>query len=75
MVTARPLTGRGGPADTGFVRKGAKVPTRITVEDHDDRPERMVSDPDHYFAEARERAEQEVMRQAAWLSPRHRRQR
>jgi hypothetical protein len=51
------------------------VPIRITVEDHDDRPERMVSDPDHYFAEARERAEQEVMRQAAWLSPRHRRQR
>ena len=51
------------------------MPIRIIVEDRDDRPERMVSDPAHYFADARKRAEQEVMRQAAWLFPRHRRQR
>ena len=41
----------------------------ITIEDHDDRPEKMVRDPDRYFAEARLRAEQEVMRQARWLFP------
>ncbi len=41
----------------------------ITVEDHDDRPERMVRDPDRYFAEARRRAEQEVRRQGDWLLP------
>jgi hypothetical protein len=48
----------------------------ITIEDHDDRPERMVRDPDRYFADARRRAEQEVMRQAHWLFPaaRHREQ-
>lgn len=39
----------------------------ITIEDHDDRPERMARDPDRYFADARERAEQEVMRQARRL--------
>lgn len=33
---------------------------RMTVEDRDDRPERMVRDPDRYFADARLRAEQEV---------------
>jgi hypothetical protein len=33
----------------------------MTIEDHDDRPERMVRDPDHYFAEARRRAVQEIM--------------
>jgi hypothetical protein len=32
----------------------------------------MVRDPDRYFAEARRRAEQEVMRQAAWLLDGHR---
>lgn len=32
----------------------------ITVDDRDDRPERMVRDPDRYFADARLRAEQEV---------------
>ena len=49
----------------------------ITVEDHDDRPERMVRDPARYFAEARRRAEQEVRSQADWLSPsrRHDKQR
>jgi hypothetical protein len=73
-VAEGPLTLPVARADTGIVRKGAKVPIRITVEDHDDRPERMVSDPDHYFAEARERAEQEVRRQAAWLFPRRRSQ-
>lgn len=39
----------------------------ITIEDHDDRPERMVRDPDRYFADARRHAVQEVMRQARWL--------
>lgn len=39
----------------------------ITIEDNDDRPQRMVSDPDGYFADARQRAEQEVRRQARWL--------
>lgn len=48
----------------------------ITIEDRDDRPERMVRDPDRYFADARQRAEQELMRQAGWLFPlRHRRKR
>ncbi|HKB30626.1 MAG TPA: hypothetical protein VKD26_07290 [Streptosporangiaceae bacterium] len=37
---------------------------QITVEDNDDRPERMLRDPDRYFAEARVRAEQEIMRLA-----------
>ncbi|MBO0769837.1 MAG: hypothetical protein J2P35_00095 [Actinobacteria bacterium] len=32
----------------------------ITVDDRDDRPERMLRDPDRYFADARLRAEQEV---------------
>ena len=36
----------------------------ITIEDDDARPEKMVRDPDRYFAEARLRAEQEIMRQA-----------
>jgi hypothetical protein len=35
---------------------------QITVEDNDDRPERMLRDPDRYFAEARLRAEQEILR-------------
>jgi hypothetical protein len=33
------------------------VPIHITIEDRDDRPERMVRDPDRYFADARRRAE------------------
>jgi hypothetical protein len=49
------------------VPKGSKVPTHIAVEDHDDRPERMVRDPGRYFAEARQRAMRELMRQARWL--------
>ncbi len=49
--------------------------THITIEDHDDRPQRMVSDPDRYFAEARQRARQELMRQARWLFPSLRRER
>jgi hypothetical protein len=36
------------------------VTTHITIEDDDDRPERMVRDPDRYFADARRRAEQEL---------------
>jgi hypothetical protein len=51
------------------VSKGPNVATHITIEDHDDRPERMVRDPDRYFAEARRRARQELMRQARWLFP------
>ena len=47
----------------------------ITIEDHDDRPERMVRDPDRYFADARQRAEQEVVSQAAWLLNGHRKAR
>jgi len=45
------------------------VAPHMTIEDHDDRPERMVSDPDHYFADARRRAAQEIMRYARWLFP------
>jgi hypothetical protein len=53
------------------------VAVHITIEDHDDRPERMVRDPDRYFADARQRAEQEIMNQAGWLFPvpRHRKHR
>lgn len=36
----------------------------IVVQDSDDRSERMIKDPDRYFAEARERAEREVRREA-----------
>jgi hypothetical protein len=41
----------------------------ITIEDHDDRGEKMVRDPDGYFADARLRAEQELKHQAGWLFP------
>ena len=44
----------------------------IIIEDRDDRPERMVRDPDRYFADARLRAEREVTRQADWLLNGHR---
>ena len=54
-------------ADTEIVGKAASVAAHITIEDHDDRPERMVRDPARYFADARRRAEREVMHQAAWL--------
>jgi hypothetical protein len=43
------------------------VAGHITIDDDDDRPERMVSDPDRYFADARQRAEQEIMRQVSRL--------
>ena len=56
-------------ADTELVRKGSKVTTHIIIEDDDDRPERMVRDPDRYFAEARQRAMRELMRSARWLFP------
>jgi hypothetical protein len=39
----------------------------ITIEDDDDRPERMVRDPDRYFADARRRAEQELMQPGSLL--------
>jgi hypothetical protein len=41
----------------------------ITIEDDDDRPERMVRDPDGYFADARERAERELAHQARGVFP------
>jgi hypothetical protein len=51
------------------VTEGTNVTVHITVEDNDDRPERMTRDPDRYFADARQRAVQELMRQARWLFP------
>jgi hypothetical protein len=54
------------------VGKASDVAVHITIEDHDDRPERMVRDPDRYFAEARRRAEREVTAQADWLLDGHR---
>jgi hypothetical protein len=48
------------------------VAVHIIIEDRDDRPERMVRDPDRYFADARLRAERELMRQADWLLDGHR---
>jgi hypothetical protein len=45
------------------------VVAHILIEDHDDRPERMARDPDGYFADARRRALQEIMRQARWILP------
>jgi hypothetical protein len=50
------------------------VATHITIEDEDDRPQRMVSDPDRYFADARQRAEKEVRQKTHWLPARHRKQ-
>jgi hypothetical protein len=40
------------------------MPGEIVVQDSDDRSERMIKDPGRYFAEARERAEREVRREA-----------
>jgi hypothetical protein len=40
------------------------MPDDMVVQDSDDRSERMIRDPKRYFAEARERAEQEVRREA-----------
>jgi len=54
-------------ADTETVGKAADVAVHITIEDHDDRPERMIRDPARYFADARQRAEREVLSQADWL--------
>jgi hypothetical protein len=48
------------------------VAVHITIEDRDDRPERMVRDPDRYFADARRRAEREILNQADWLFDGHR---
>jgi hypothetical protein len=45
------------------------VATHITIEDDDDRPERMVADPDGYFAAARQRAERELAYQSHGLFP------
>ena len=46
------------------------MPDEIVVQDSDDRSERMISNPDRYFAEARERAEREVRREAEGGEPR-----
>jgi hypothetical protein len=56
------------------VRKGTALTVHITIEDDDDRPERMVRDPDRYFADARRRAEQELMQSGSPLPslPHHR---
>jgi hypothetical protein len=51
------------------VTKGTSVTAHITIEDKDDRPERMTRDPDRYFADARRRAVHELRRQAGWLFP------
>ena len=59
-MTIGPLTLPGAAADTEVVRKGMALAVHITIEDDDDRPERMVRDPDRYFADARRRAEQEL---------------
>ena len=59
-------------ADTEVVGKAANVAVHITIEDRDDRPERMVRDPDRYFADARRRAEREILNQAGWLFDGHR---
>ena len=56
-------------ADTEVVGKASNVAVHITIEDHDDRPERMVRDPDRYFADARQRAERELAHQADGLFP------
>jgi hypothetical protein len=46
-------------------KKGSgAMPDEIVVQDSDDRSERMISNPGRYFAEARERAEREVRREA-----------
>jgi hypothetical protein len=58
--------------DTEVVGKAANVAVHITIEDRDDRPERMVRDPDRYFADARQRAEREILNQAQWLFDGHR---
>jgi hypothetical protein len=59
------------------VEDGPKVTEHITIEDSDDRPQRMVADPDRYFADARRRAEQELSHQVrrllSGLRPRKRR--
>lgn len=41
----------------------------ITIEDDDDRPARMVADPDGYFAAAWQRAERELAYQSHGLFP------
>ncbi len=43
----------------------------LIAKDSDDRRERMVSDPKRYFAEARERAEQEVKQEAERREHKH----
>jgi hypothetical protein len=51
------------------------MPDEMVVQDSDDRSERMISNPDRYFAEARERAEREVRREVEGDEHRGRRDR
>jgi hypothetical protein len=51
------------PGHLGEKESGA-MPDEIVVKDSDDRSERMIRNPGRYFAEARERAEREVRREA-----------
>ena len=44
------------------------MPDDLVVQDSDDRSERMISNPRRYFAEARERAERDVRREAEEVS-------
>jgi hypothetical protein len=43
---------------------GEQKDRSLVVRDSDDRSERMLDDPDLYFAEARRRAEREVRRES-----------
>jgi hypothetical protein len=45
------------------------MPEDLVVQDSDDRSERMIRDPKRYFAEARERAEEEVKREVEQRTP------
>ena len=59
MINVRLTVSRAtGHTDERF-EEGA-MPDTIVVQDTDDRPERMVRDPEGYFADARRRAEAEV---------------
>lgn len=60
MRHSRPLPVRRPRTDTEVVTKGTSVTVHITIEDNDDRSERMTRDPGRYFADARQRAVREL---------------
>jgi hypothetical protein len=60
-VTNARLTGIPAPP-TLKGGEGVHMADHLVVQDLDDRPERMVRDPERYFAEARRRAEEVVRR-------------